>query len=627
MSRTVLRSLLFLSIPLVLCFAQARKSEEFPTSAGAVRLTPIEHAAVLLEAAGRAIYIDPASGNYDGLPKADLLIVTDIHPDHLVPATIDKLKKDSTLILAPEAVAKTLTTAQVMHYGDSREWNGWTIEAVAAYNTTHGPSAGTFFHDKGRGNGYVFTYGGKRLYISGDTEGTPEMASLKNIDVALVCMNSPYTMSPEEAAAAVRSFKPKLVIPYHYRGSDLSVFQKALAGSGVEVRLLEFYPNGQGGAPGTRGGQPVAPGGAQAGGNPGGAQSAGGRGGAAPAQPGPLVLADGRVTFRLAAPKASDVTVAGDFWLQQTRVEHLAKDSQGIWSITIDPLKPGFYSYWFVVDGVSIPDPGNGFIKPGVRATQSAFQVPGPEDDWEALKDVPHGDVRMIWYPSAALGDVRRMHIYLPPGYDTGTTRYPVLYLMAGGGDTDDGWISIGRLNLIMDNLIAAKKAQPMIIVLPYNFAVPQSSPDYPNNSTLFAKELFQDIIPYVEKRFRTSVGSAHRAFGGIPMPYLIPDVAFSHIDQFNTLCFIGNGVSADRLAYYDKTLPGVLDNPSNVKRVTILIGDGVNASTYNGSKSLADAAKQRGYQSRFFQNEGIHGWPWFRREFFEEAQALFQGQ
>ncbi len=366
-------------------------------------------------------------------------------------------------------------------------------------------------------------------------------------------------------------------------------------------------------------GSPGAPAGAPSGGQ-------GGRGAAAaPAQPGPLILPDRRVTFRLVAPKASEVTINGDFSVKQSALAPLTKDEQGVWSITVGPLNPGFYSYWFSLDGVAIPDPGNGFIKPGRSTTQSAFQVPGPEDDWEALKDVPHGDVRMIWYRSAALNSMRRMHIYLPPDYDNSNARYPVFYLMSGGGDTDDGWISIGRLNLIMDNLLAQKKTLPMIIVMPYNFTVAQNSPEYPNNATLFAKELFQDIIPYVEKRFRTLTGSANRAFGGIPMPYLIPDVAFSHIDQFDYLCFIGNGVSADRLAYYEKTLPGVLDNPANVKRVTFLIGDGVNGMTYAGAKALTDSMKKRGYRTTFFENEGIHGWPWFRKEFFEEVQVLFR--
>jgi L-ascorbate metabolism protein UlaG (beta-lactamase superfamily)/enterochelin esterase-like enzyme len=629
---------LFVALPIVICFAQARKTEEFRTSAGVVRLTPVEHAAFVLEGGGKTIYVDPASGNFEGLPKADLVILTDIHPDHLVPATIDRVKKESTVIFAPESVAKTVTSAQIMHYGDTKKWEGWTIEAVAAYNIQHGPSPGAVFHDKGRGNGYVLSYGGRRFYISGDTEPTPEMAALKNIDVALMCMNLPYTMSPEEAITAVKSFKPKVVIPYHYRGSDLSVIQKGLAGSGTEVRLLEWYPERQGspgGAPGAgRGGAPEsgAPAGARGGGGaaPGGAQGAaggGGRGGqpAASAQPGPLISADQRVTFRLIAPKASEVTVAGDFWLQQGRAEPLKKDDQGLWSLTTGPFFPGTYSYWFSVDGIPIPDPGHGAIKPGVRTTQSVFEIPGPEADWQALKNVPHGDVRVIWYSSTALDKMRRMHVYLPPGYDNSADRYPVLYLLHGGGDTDDGWISIGRANLIMDNLLAQGKAKPMIIVMPFIFAVPQGTPEYANNSMLFGKDLTQDIIPYIEKRFRTLPGSANRAFGGLSMPNIIPDVAFTHFDTFDYFCFTSNGMSDDRLEFYDKSYPGLLTDPANIKRVKFWVGDGVNAMTFPASKNLAERMKQRGYSSTFYMTEGIHGWPWFRRYFAEAVQVLFR--
>jgi L-ascorbate metabolism protein UlaG (beta-lactamase superfamily) len=129
----------------------------------------------------------------------------------------------------------------VLANGETRDFGDWKIEAVPAYNLVRGPSAGQLFHPKGRGNGYVLTFGGKRFYFSGDTEGVPEMRALKNIDVAYVCMNLPYTMPPDEAAAAVRAFKPRVAIPYHYRGSDLAAFEKALAGSGVEVRIRNFY--------------------------------------------------------------------------------------------------------------------------------------------------------------------------------------------------------------------------------------------------------------------------------------------------------------------------------------------------------------------------------------------------
>jgi L-ascorbate metabolism protein UlaG (beta-lactamase superfamily) len=158
------------------------------------------------------------------------------------PDSIAAIIKPGTEIISSAAVAKTVTQAKPINNGENQIWQAWKIEAIPAYNLVRGPEPGKLFHDKGRGNGYVLTYGGKRFYFSGDTEGVREMRALKNIDVAFVCMNLPYTMTPEEAADAVKAFHPKIAIPYHYRGSDLSVFQKKLEGTGIEVRLLEWYP-------------------------------------------------------------------------------------------------------------------------------------------------------------------------------------------------------------------------------------------------------------------------------------------------------------------------------------------------------------------------------------------------
>ena len=219
------------------------QTQVFDTSSGPVRITPLNHASTLIEAGGKVIYLDPAKPvDFSGKPKADLILITDIHGDHMDPDSIKAIDKAGTEILAPPAVVQTVTKGKTIANGETRNWQDWTIEAIPAYNLKRGPAAGKLFHDKGRGNGYVLTYGGKRFYFSGDTEGVPEMRALKNIDVAFVCMNLPYTMPPDEAAEAVKAFHPKIVIPYHYRGSDLSVFQKGLEGTGIEVRLLNWYP-------------------------------------------------------------------------------------------------------------------------------------------------------------------------------------------------------------------------------------------------------------------------------------------------------------------------------------------------------------------------------------------------
>lgn len=219
------------------------QTQVFSTSSGPVRITPLNHASTLIEAGGKVIYLDPAKPvDFSGKPKADLILITDIHGDHMDPEAIKAITQASTEILAPPAVVQTVTTGKPIANGETKTWQQWTIQAIPAYNLKRGPSPGKLYHDKGRGNGYVLTYGGKRFYFSGDTEGIPEMRALKNIDVAFVCMNLPYTMTPEEAADAVKAFHPKVVIPYHYRGSDLAVFQKGLEGTGIEVRLLDWYP-------------------------------------------------------------------------------------------------------------------------------------------------------------------------------------------------------------------------------------------------------------------------------------------------------------------------------------------------------------------------------------------------
>src|SRR5271157_5902641 len=187
----------------------AAAPQTFPTLAGEVKITPLYHASTRIEAGGKIIYLDPAKPTkFAGLPKADLILITDIHQDHMDPASVAEISKAGTEILAPPAVVVTVTTARPIANGESKTWQGWTIEAIPAYNLARGPAPGKLFHDKGRGNGYVLTYGGMRFYFSGDTEGVPEMRALKNIDVAFVCMNLPYTMPPEEAAQAVRAFKP-----------------------------------------------------------------------------------------------------------------------------------------------------------------------------------------------------------------------------------------------------------------------------------------------------------------------------------------------------------------------------------------------------------------------------------
>jgi L-ascorbate metabolism protein UlaG (beta-lactamase superfamily) len=219
------------------------QTQSFPTSAGAVQITPIYHATAKITAGSDTIYIDPAKpAKIEGMPPGDLILITDIHGDHMDAADVTALSKEGTTVIAPAAVAKTITQAKPLANGKTTSWRKWKITAVPMYNINHNQPSGAPYHDKGRGNGYVLNYGGKNFYFAGDTEGVPEMRALKNIDVAFIPMNLPYTMTPAEAADAVKAFHPKVAIPYHYKGQDVEVFKKALEGSGFEVRLLNWYP-------------------------------------------------------------------------------------------------------------------------------------------------------------------------------------------------------------------------------------------------------------------------------------------------------------------------------------------------------------------------------------------------
>jgi L-ascorbate metabolism protein UlaG (beta-lactamase superfamily) len=216
------------------------------TASGNLRIVPITHASVMLQWRGKEIYVDPWSqGDYSGLEKADLILITDIHSDHMDPKGIAAVKEDDTIIVAPEAVAKVIPEAQVLRNGERKSLimgGALTIEAVPMYNLTRGPSPGELYHTKGRGNGYVLDLGGKRIYFSGDTECVPEIKSLERIDIAFLCMNLPYTMTPQEAADCVKAFRPAIVYPYHYRGQDPNVFADALKGEkNIEVRVRKWY--------------------------------------------------------------------------------------------------------------------------------------------------------------------------------------------------------------------------------------------------------------------------------------------------------------------------------------------------------------------------------------------------
>ncbi len=209
------------------------------TSGEVVEMHFIGHGSLMFKVDGTVIYIDPVStsGNYDFLPKADIILVTHEHSDHLDAELIGKLKKSSTFVYCNRNSSKIIPWAMVMAAGDRQEVRNIVIEAVPAYNIINERAPGQPFHPKGEGLGYILTIGGKRFYIAGDTENTPEMKALKNIDVAFLPMNLPYTMTPEMVADAAKAFKPKILYPYHTGDTNTEEIVKLLKGSPTEVRI------------------------------------------------------------------------------------------------------------------------------------------------------------------------------------------------------------------------------------------------------------------------------------------------------------------------------------------------------------------------------------------------------
>jgi enterochelin esterase-like enzyme len=345
----------------------------------------------------------------------------------------------------------------------------------------------------------------------------------------------------------------------------------------------------------------------------------------------PDVATDRRVTFRIYAPKATEVTMGGDFLTGRATLE---KDDKGIWSFTTEPLIADFYSYSLTVDGVRTMDPKNPQIKPGITSNDNMFEVPGPEAAFEDTLPVPHGEMRIVWYQSSTLDTIRSMHIYTPPGYDAGNARYPVLYLLHGSGDDDAGWSTMGRAGFIMDNLLAAKKAKPMIVVMPNGSMPRPATPPAPETAGAsaqdkFADELLKNIVPYVEKNYRVLANQQNRAIAGLSMGGgQTLRVAPRNPDLFGYVGVWSSGVNPQTTASFEQLNAAFLEHAdkSNKMVKVFWVGVGEKDTGANASaKNLVAVLNKHGIKNEFHESSGAHTWINWRHYLNDYAPLLFR--
>ncbi len=270
----------------------------------------------------------------------------------------------------------------------------------------------------------------------------------------------------------------------------------------------------------------------------------------------PEILPDGRVTFRLLAPEATSVSVTGDWpgGIYSTTTP-MAKDDKGVWSATVGPLKPEFWIYAFSVNGVAILDPRNINTRRNTARIENTLLIPGPESADYMVNAVPHGTVSLQWYASQAVAANRRTYVYTPAGYERGNERYPVLYLLHGGSGDEDAWFSCGRASQILDNLIAQGKAKPMIVVMPNGNITRIAAPDYvtappalpanqdPGRFTRFPESLVKDLVPFIDKTYRTRTDRENRAIAGLSVGGAQTMYsAFNNLDRFAWVAAFSGG-------------------------------------------------------------------------------------
>jgi enterochelin esterase-like enzyme len=351
----------------------------------------------------------------------------------------------------------------------------------------------------------------------------------------------------------------------------------------------------------------------------------------------PRITSELSVTFRLKAPDAKQVKLEGGAGLVKEPVAMMRGDD-GVWSVTISPAVPGFHYYWFAVDGVRVNDAGS-YSYFGYGRECSGIEIPEIGVDFYSPKsDVPHGAVRAHWYFSKITGKWRRAFVYTPPGYDQNTrTRYPVLYLQHGAGENERGWIEQGRANFILDNLIAAKRAKPMILVADTGYAIHASSGSMTNQSGLsgvlrgtaaFEEVMLQEIIPVIDASYRTLAKREQRAMAGLSMGAMQTlHFALRHLDQF---AWIG-GLSLPPREYFDvtTTYDGVFRDAAafNEKVRLLWLGAGTAETRFHTNAiAMHDTLEKAGIKHVLYSSPGTdHEWQTWRRSLHDFAPRLFQ--
>lgn len=339
----------------------------------------------------------------------------------------------------------------------------------------------------------------------------------------------------------------------------------------------------------------------------------------------PEVHPDRRVTFRLRAPEAEQVSVNGQFVEEP---QPMKKGDQGVWSVKLGPIGPGLYRYGFDMGGAQFVDPCNRDIMRQWRGNSvSLLEVPGEESSFYAEKTVPHGVVHLHRYESKSLGVTRPLCVYTPRDYDKEKdARYPVLYLLHGAGDTETGWIVEGRTNLIMDNLFAENKAVPMIIVMPLGHPFPagmtRSADDRLKRLTAFEQDLMGDIIPYVEEHYRVRSDSKNRALAGLSMgggQTLYAGV--KHLDKFAWLGVFSAGIFYES---YEDTHGSYLDT-ANDRLELFWIGCGKDDFLMERNNAMLALLEKKKVKHVYVPSEGGHTWKNWRDYLHEFAQLLFR--